>query len=378
MKMKAVCEATGLTDRTVRYYIEEQLIYPAYKENYFGRRNYDFSQSDIQTLNDIAVLRKFGFSICEIKEMQLSPKNIPQIVEELKKRKQEQINVQKEKLQALLQLNTECSSSVSELAACLSTPVADAPLPKEDLSKIKWALFGIGTYHAVHAVKVSIIALGCVLYLSVRLFFKTLAWAGIIIAILIWGLTIEFTETTDIADYGIYNGTYEDEFTQAYVESIFPEEISPSFSNVKYSYKAKKFDTYAFEAYLEFTVEDSEEFARIIRDVAPEEKWKPFAFDESFMEYNIENGFDISERSLKESTAEQGFAIHCAKIRKILYSSETQTIIYVALGVYDGGGATTDYLCVFFDRFSIDPAEYEALAVSPVRGDPYGVEVGNT
>ena len=50
MKIKAVCEATGLTDRTVRYYIEEGLLSPKYTENYLGRKNYDFSQQDIKNL----------------------------------------------------------------------------------------------------------------------------------------------------------------------------------------------------------------------------------------------------------------------------------------------------------------------------------------
>lgn len=43
MKMKALCEATGLTDRAIRYYIDEALICPAYKENYLGRKTFDFS-----------------------------------------------------------------------------------------------------------------------------------------------------------------------------------------------------------------------------------------------------------------------------------------------------------------------------------------------
>lgn len=51
MKIKAVCEATGLTDRTVRYYIEEGLIAPFYTENYcistkkFGRLHGNFPRS---------------------------------------------------------------------------------------------------------------------------------------------------------------------------------------------------------------------------------------------------------------------------------------------------------------------------------------------
>ena len=51
MKIKAVCEQTGLTDRTIRYYIEEGLISPFYTENYLGRKNFDFSEADVAMLN---------------------------------------------------------------------------------------------------------------------------------------------------------------------------------------------------------------------------------------------------------------------------------------------------------------------------------------
>ncbi len=69
MKIKTVCDMTGLTDRAVRYYIEEQLISPEYTENYLGRKSFDFTESDVQQLKDISVLRKFGFSIAEIKDV---------------------------------------------------------------------------------------------------------------------------------------------------------------------------------------------------------------------------------------------------------------------------------------------------------------------
>ena len=36
MKIKEVCEKTGLTDRAVRFYIENELIHPDYTENYTG------------------------------------------------------------------------------------------------------------------------------------------------------------------------------------------------------------------------------------------------------------------------------------------------------------------------------------------------------
>ena len=42
-----------------------------------------------------------------------------------------------------------------------------------------------------------------------------------------------------------------------------------------------------------------------------------------------------------------------AKIRKILYSPKDQTIIYVAMGVYDGGGIGTNYFNVFLNVFKL-------------------------
>lgn len=132
MKIKAVCEATGLTDRTIRYYIEEELISPFYTENYLGRKTFDFSESDIRTLNDIAVLRKFGFSIADIQQMLLHPEAIIPIAKQLQDRKQVMIREEQQLLQVLLRLDADHSYTVRELAQYLSTPVEDAPLPAED------------------------------------------------------------------------------------------------------------------------------------------------------------------------------------------------------------------------------------------------------
>lgn len=73
MKIKQVCELTGLTDRAIRFYIEEGLVTPAYTENYLGRKSFTFTEEDAQRLKDIIVLRKFGFSIEEIKLIQTDP-----------------------------------------------------------------------------------------------------------------------------------------------------------------------------------------------------------------------------------------------------------------------------------------------------------------
>lgn len=69
MKMKEVISLTGLTDRAVRLYISNGLVSPSDEQSYSGRSNIDFSEADIELLKKIALLRKAGFSIAQIKSI---------------------------------------------------------------------------------------------------------------------------------------------------------------------------------------------------------------------------------------------------------------------------------------------------------------------
>lgn len=131
MRMKAVCEATGLTDRAVRYYISEGLIDPDYTENYTGRRTYDFSESDIRQLQDITVLRKFEFTVAEIRSMLQDPAQIEPTVAALRERKRLEIAEEQALLDALERLTDPCAN-VAELALALCTPAQTALVPVED------------------------------------------------------------------------------------------------------------------------------------------------------------------------------------------------------------------------------------------------------
>lgn len=131
MRMKAVCEATGLTDRAVRYYIEEGLIAPDYTESYTGRKTFDFTESDIRQLRDIAVLRKFEFTVEEIRTMLHDPAQIAPTVEALRERKRLEIAEEQALLDVLERLS-DPGASVSELALALCEPVQTALVPVED------------------------------------------------------------------------------------------------------------------------------------------------------------------------------------------------------------------------------------------------------
>lgn len=122
MKIKTVCERTGLTDRTIRYYIEEGLISPAFSENYLGRKSFDFTEENISELTDIAVLRSFDFSIDEIKLILHEPSSSLAVIKAVKERVNGELNTSQKKMSVLSSLNDQTAYTVAELARELSKP----------------------------------------------------------------------------------------------------------------------------------------------------------------------------------------------------------------------------------------------------------------
>jgi DNA-binding transcriptional MerR regulator len=80
MKISEVCAKTGLTDRAIRFYIEKGLLQKT-AENINGRNCREYGDEDIQQLNRISALRKAGFSIQDILEMQQGPEAVRSVME---------------------------------------------------------------------------------------------------------------------------------------------------------------------------------------------------------------------------------------------------------------------------------------------------------
>ena len=120
MKIKEICEKTGLTDRTVRYYIEENLISPFYTENYLGRKAFDFSEEDLERLKEIATLRAFGFSVEEIKDISVGKLESQQIIEQVKQRTEESFDESQRRLRVLSGIDLSDEVGISQLAQRLS------------------------------------------------------------------------------------------------------------------------------------------------------------------------------------------------------------------------------------------------------------------
>lgn len=116
MKMKAVCERTGLTERAVRLYIERELVSPKRKEQR-GRTYYEFDEDDITMLHTIFVLRGIGFSLEDIHTMICDAGHIAPLYQKLVETTREKAAEYQEiaaKLQAVGQIET--CETVQELA----------------------------------------------------------------------------------------------------------------------------------------------------------------------------------------------------------------------------------------------------------------------
>lgn len=138
MKIKEVIEKTELTDRAIRLYIENGLIEPYCKEAYNGRKNIDFSEQDVEELKNIALLRKAGFSIAEIKELQYGGESAKIAFNEFIEKTKENIEKNTNVLQLLESLENAEIISVKDICERLSVGALYEEVPEEDLKPTPW------------------------------------------------------------------------------------------------------------------------------------------------------------------------------------------------------------------------------------------------
>lgn len=132
MKMKSICEKTGLTRKTILYYEEQGFVTPE-KTRINGRDYRDYSQEAVSRLKDIATLRKCRFSIDEIKGMQENPEGIMHILKERRKQLQEEQAELTELLQRMYVISEENICDISSLARELGKTAEALPMPEADL-----------------------------------------------------------------------------------------------------------------------------------------------------------------------------------------------------------------------------------------------------
>ncbi len=132
MKMKEVCKRTGLTERTIRYYVEEGLIEP--HTTVSGGREYrDYSEKDVQDLHAIAGLRKLFFTIDEIKDMRREPEKIGEVLAAYKLKLASDAKAKAAIVAALDEIDIRELRDAGMVADRLKRLADGLPLPQRDI-----------------------------------------------------------------------------------------------------------------------------------------------------------------------------------------------------------------------------------------------------
>ena len=132
MTRKEVCNATGLSIKTLRLYEEKGLIAP--ERQYRNGREYRvYTPELVAQLQQIATLRRALFTMDEIKTMQQNPDTIPGIFEDYRQWLEAQENQFRALRQAAGQVNAQTLHSVSSLLSGMEQAASNMPLPQMDI-----------------------------------------------------------------------------------------------------------------------------------------------------------------------------------------------------------------------------------------------------
>ena len=128
MKMKEVCDKTGLTERAVRFYVAKGLVSPELIVR--NDREYrEYSREDVQTLRDISDLRKLSFSIEEILSMQKSPERIAEVLSVRRAALRKEQKDRETILASLSRMDGSGMQSIHQLAEQFRSVSASLPNP---------------------------------------------------------------------------------------------------------------------------------------------------------------------------------------------------------------------------------------------------------
>jgi len=97
-----------------------------------GRRSYIFSEDDVRILEIVATLRRAGFSIADILQMQASADSIPDIVSVHRQKLAEEIATKENILRTLRQYDDQAQNDYFDLANAISSSASRNSIPKED------------------------------------------------------------------------------------------------------------------------------------------------------------------------------------------------------------------------------------------------------
>ena len=137
MKIKEIIEKTGLTDRAVRLYIEHGLVTPSNERSYTGRNNYSFTNEDLDTLLQIAALRKADFSIEQIKTLKEGGEAAREALTLYLKEKKDAVDTGQRIIEALKDIPENEDVTIEKICRRINGSLDGTSLPESDKTTTK-------------------------------------------------------------------------------------------------------------------------------------------------------------------------------------------------------------------------------------------------
>ncbi|MBO5396870.1 MAG: MerR family transcriptional regulator [Clostridia bacterium] len=140
MKIKDVIAKTGLTDRAIRLYIENGLVAPENQKSYNGRNNYNFTQTDIESFEQIALLRKADFSLEQIKTLKSGGDSAKEVLIAYLTDKKESVVTGQKIVDALKDIPQQEIVTIDYVCEKIKASLENTPLPESDRKATKGEL----------------------------------------------------------------------------------------------------------------------------------------------------------------------------------------------------------------------------------------------
>ncbi len=140
MRMKEVCEKTGLTEKSVRLYQQRGLVTPRVEQTAHGNA-YFFEEADVARLRTIASLRGAGFHLAEIEQALNDPAQLPALVDAKRAQAKAEQHQARAREELLKRLDLVEQGDPAQLAAALTPP--KGPQPEEEGSAAVPLVLGV-------------------------------------------------------------------------------------------------------------------------------------------------------------------------------------------------------------------------------------------
>lgn len=131
MNFTQVCERSGLSPESVRFYVESKLLAPLYP-----RRNIpedgEYAEQDVQLLIAISNMRRLAFSIDSIRLMLLDHTRAAELVARNYAGLKMRIDVSKERLVLLDKLDRDTLNALDDVVPFFAGLTVSSPLPSRD------------------------------------------------------------------------------------------------------------------------------------------------------------------------------------------------------------------------------------------------------